>query len=150
MNDAVAATTLSAAGFTQTNIQVQGVDEGDSVETNGQYLYLLSGDTMLILDASPSTGLKTLSETSIDCTPIAEYLSGSRLTVISNLQQAAVEVTVFDVSDPRAPLIVQQTTLDGSYDSSRAIGDNGACGSKQRPERVADARVHIGLEWRRL
>ena len=34
-----------------------------------------------------------------------------------------VKVTVFDVSDRAAPRVVEETTLDGSYDSSRAVGD---------------------------
>jgi len=34
-----------------------------------------------------------------------------------------VTVTVFDVSDPAAPKVVEETSLDGSYDTSRAIGD---------------------------
>src|SRR5262249_44696734 len=34
-----------------------------------------------------------------------------------------VKVTVFDVSDRHAPHVVQETTLDGYYQDSRAIGD---------------------------
>ena len=34
-----------------------------------------------------------------------------------------VKVTVFDVADRAAPRVVEETTLNGSYDSSRAIAD---------------------------
>src|SRR5262249_18987545 len=52
-----AGATLSAASsdFTQTNNQVHGVDEGDLVKTDGQYIYLLSGQNLVILNAVPGT-----------------------------------------------------------------------------------------------
>jgi uncharacterized secreted protein with C-terminal beta-propeller domain len=80
----------------------------------------------------------------IDGQPIAEYLDGTRLTIISALgggywypgvmspaslvfsgpgSRPQVKVTELDVSDPTAPAVVRQTTMDGSYVNSRAVGD---------------------------
>jgi len=139
---ASAAATTTGNTFSQTNTQVQGVDEGDTVKTDGQYLYILSGGQLVILNAWPADQLQIVSETTLTGNSLVEYLDGNRLTVISQTYQqnyfypggaalvfpfyrmpSQVDVTVYDVSDPSAPAIVQQNTLDGTYDSSRAIGN---------------------------
>jgi len=147
LGPALTASASSPAGspsFSQTNTQVAGVDEGDTVKTDGQYLYLLSNGNLVILNAWPAEDLQTLSVTPLQGTPLVEYLDGDRLTVISQdyqpngfpiespflagpvfwryWSQPVVDVTVYDVSDPAAPTVVQETTLDGTYNNSRAIG----------------------------
>src|SRR5438552_8452997 len=53
------AQTVSANGsanpssFSQTNVQVAGVDEGDLVKTDGTYLYEVNGDDLNIVQAVP-------------------------------------------------------------------------------------------------
>jgi uncharacterized delta-60 repeat protein len=146
-NDAPTLAATDGVSYSQTNTQVAGVDEGDTVKTDGQYLYVLSGGNLVILNAWPADSLATLSVTSLTGNPLVEYLNGNRLTVISQTYAAdntpfegvadvvpiwwnwrylghpVVNVTVYDVSDPTTPTVVQQTTLDGSYNSSRAIGN---------------------------
>jgi inhibitor of cysteine peptidase len=177
-----AASAFSTGGsptYSTTNTQVAGVDEGDTVKTDGKYLYLLSNGTLDILNAWPATSLQSLSVTALPGNPLAEYLDGDRLTVIIQEYPYAeypyaeypyaeypyaeypyaeypyaeypyaeypyalytlaepggffppnflggntdVKVIVYDVSNRAAPTIVQETTLDGSYNSSRAIGN---------------------------
>ena len=65
-----------------TNTQVAGVDEGDLVETDGEYLYVLSDDELVIIDALPANALQVASRVQIDGQPFAEYLNGDRLTVL--------------------------------------------------------------------
>jgi uncharacterized delta-60 repeat protein len=132
-----AAVAVDSNTVSTTNTQVQGVDEGDTVKTDGRYLYVLSGDNLVILNAWPAAQLSILSTTALDGSPLAEYLIGNRLTVISQTyapvplfgaiswpcnQGSQVEVTVYDVSVPATPSVVQETKYDGSYDTSRAIG----------------------------
>jgi uncharacterized secreted protein with C-terminal beta-propeller domain len=127
-----------------TNTQVQGVDEADREETDGQYLYLLRGGNVVIADASPAKDLKVVSKTSFDGYATGMYLSGTRVAVISNVYKSAPEwrgrlagdstliglpvfstpqfrVTVFDVFDPAAPKTMQNTVFDGSANDSRVI-----------------------------
>jgi inhibitor of cysteine peptidase len=147
------AATDSGNTFSTTNVQQQGVDEGDTVKTDGQYLYILSHDKLVILNAWPAAQLSTLSTTALDGNALAEYLNGNRVTVISQVYNYSpiidppfgpgplvatgaaiarpwfwgwsnpqVEVTVYDVSDPKNPAVVQETKYDGYYNTSRAIG----------------------------
>jgi uncharacterized secreted protein with C-terminal beta-propeller domain len=47
------ATPAPAGGeYSETNVQVKGVDEGDIVKTDGRYIYALSGNTLRILAAA--------------------------------------------------------------------------------------------------
>ena len=67
----------------ETNVQVAGVDEGDIVEFDSDYVYMLTGQDLVILDAWPATDLAEVSRTEVEGTPIAQFLKGDRLTVIS-------------------------------------------------------------------
>ena len=137
----------STAGGTHstTNVQVPGVDEGDIVETDGSSLYILSRGELVVVDARQPDALAVASRTTIEGVPLAEYLDGNRLTVLSSIwpplvappvgQSGApvaiapiwvrgpgqVKVTTFDVTDPARPQVVQATKLDGSYADSRMV-----------------------------
>ena len=136
------AATASAPGTSPTNDQVQGVAEGDLVENDGRYLYILTDQALKVVDALNPSAPALASTTALDGQPIAEYLDGSRLTVITQQQPAGddfivsipgvlgggfpishVKVTEFDVSDPANPTTIRATTMDGVYVSSRAVGD---------------------------
>jgi hypothetical protein len=75
----------SAPSHSTTNNQVQGVDEGDIVENDGNALYIITGSDLKIVDARNPAALTVASSTLIDGQPIAEYLNGTRLTIISSL-----------------------------------------------------------------
>src|SRR5439155_25127978 len=116
--------------------------------TDGRYLYLLVNNKLVILDAWPAANLTRVSETALDGNALVEYLSGDRLTVITQdyrhdpapagkdwagisrpvgyrryWSHPVVKVTVYDLSDRAAPAVVQETTLDGWYNNSRAIAN---------------------------
>ena len=69
----------------ETNVQVEGVDEGDIVEFDSDYIYMLTGQDLVILDAWPATELAEISRTEIEGTPIGQFLKDDRLTVISRI-----------------------------------------------------------------
>lgn len=75
--------------FSETNVQVEGVDEGDVVKTDGTYLYIMSSDSgrIQIVEANGSSpkkrGVITDSSTTMESRSIQEfYISGDRLSVI--------------------------------------------------------------------
>jgi len=133
-----------SGGYSGTNNQVSGVDEGDMVKTDGEHLYVLAGDGVDIVTAWPADQLAVTSHVTTPGWERALYLSGSRLTVISQENtwgpvgagalgaarflswwgqawQPTVTVTVIDVSDAAAPAILETTRLDGWLVDSRAI-----------------------------
>ena len=138
--------TARSLTFSETNVQVEGVDEGDVVETDGNYLYVLSGRKLIILQAinSDTDSPVVVSTTELSYQPQAMFLHDGRLTVIgreyggftsyrraltafSDIDFAPVPnrttVTVFDVSEPEMPQITQETVVDGDFVTARAIGE---------------------------
>jgi len=50
--------------YSETNIQVEGVDEPDIVKTDGSYIYVLANSKLYIIKAYPSNDVRILSEIS--------------------------------------------------------------------------------------
>ncbi len=48
------ATATGSTGYSTTNVQVQGVDELDTVKTDGQYIYTITNNTLVIVKAGPA------------------------------------------------------------------------------------------------
>lgn len=124
----------------ETNVQVDGVDEGDLIENDGQHLFVINGNDLLIMQAYPANQMRELSRIRFEGNAIAEYLDGNRLTVISQeysyggiiggLPFASIRfaptstttiISTFDVSNPSKPVLDKQTSLDGYYVDSRAF-----------------------------
>ncbi|MEZ6127442.1 MAG: beta-propeller domain-containing protein [Planctomycetaceae bacterium] len=122
-----------------TNTQVAGVDEGDIVETDGTFIYTISGKEIVIVRAAVEDQAATVvSRIELAETPVAMLLNEDRLTVVSQeygyvpwlaWQSSAITsslrtvVTVLDVSDRTSPMLTQETIVDGQFQSARAIGD---------------------------
>jgi uncharacterized secreted protein with C-terminal beta-propeller domain len=160
-------TSADAAGLT-TNLQEAGVDEADLIETDGEYVYVISGQDLVIVDASDPENLSIASRVRLTERPVGMYLSEGRLTIIgtndawSPLGQASLmffgdwrpsyhhrpmtTVTVLDVADPRAPTQVQKTELDGSLVSSRMVDGQLRIVVQQRSMNLADYLPQIYFE----
>lgn len=137
------AATPNFLDHSETNVQVEGIDEGDLIENDGKHLYLLNGNELVIMQAHPASEMRELSRVQFDGYAIAEYLDGNRLTVISQEysygggiygdffagaslrfagpSSVTTVVSVFDVTNRSKPSLEKQTTLDGAYVDSRAF-----------------------------
>ncbi len=127
---------LKTDGGSDTNTQVDGVDEADFVENDGRYIYTAHNGLLSIVRAD----LSVASETTLSGDVAGQYLSGDRLTVITRSGSGwygpqvkmaypgfwgpwnpQTTVTVYDVSDRTAPAVVSRNVFDGAYASSRAV-----------------------------
>jgi hypothetical protein len=73
----------SDRNHSETNVQVAGVDEGDIMEFDDDYIYTLNSSEVVIVDAWPADELSVESRVDIEGRPLVEFLHGDRLTVIS-------------------------------------------------------------------
>jgi hypothetical protein len=130
----------SVPSHSGTNNQVQGVDEADIVQTDGNYLYILTQSDLVIVAAQPAADLAVASKTAIEGSPVAMFLDGTRLSVISQvypdttssatdtptpaeyLASTQTKITEFDVTNPAAPRLTNETYLDGYYVDARETG----------------------------
>lgn len=131
--------------YTETNIQVEGVEEGDIVKTNGEYIYALErsayADTIYITKATDDKLSKT-AHIYYGHTPYDDlyeynaefkefYLCSNTLVIIisaerksKNFEGDCTIAMLFDVSNPKSPQYIKEYVQTGKYTSSRLIGDN--------------------------
>jgi inhibitor of cysteine peptidase len=135
------------SSYSNTNIQVAGVDEADSVKTDGKYLYVIANNTVYVMNAgstNPSEA-KVLAKISSDSTYLSGiYLSqdGNKLAVLGTKYITYTEVNkdpslimppywnsgstfvqVYDVTNKASPTLTRNFTISGSYFNSRMIGN---------------------------
>jgi hypothetical protein len=49
-----------AGDYSQTNVQVAGVDEGDTIKNDGKYIYMVKDDSVRIVEAYPAENMKEI------------------------------------------------------------------------------------------
>ncbi|MDR3135998.1 MAG: beta-propeller domain-containing protein [Coriobacteriales bacterium] len=87
----------ATGSYSETNVQVKGIDEADIIKTDGSFLYVLAQDELTILKAAGSETkelarvrfAQNQEDTSYRFTPQEMYLSGSVLAVIGARSQFA-------------------------------------------------------------
>ncbi|HDI13016.1 MAG TPA: hypothetical protein ENF64_02755, partial [Hadesarchaea archaeon] len=109
--------TINGPDFSTTNIQVEGVDEADIVKSDGKYLYVVSGNEVIIIDAYPPEAARVVSIIPENKTPCELYINGNRLVVLGQ-----DFVKVYDVADKEHPVLRRKVSFDGYYFNSRMIG----------------------------
>jgi len=129
--------------YSATNIQVAGVDEADIVKTDGEYIYLVSGNRTIIVKAYPPEQAQVLSEIEMEGRVIGIFINGDRLVVFGEETpyylhddmpvvreyevmpyiSPRVLIEVYDISDRENPQLQRELSADGQYVSSRMIGD---------------------------
>jgi inhibitor of cysteine peptidase len=146
-----AAQATNTKDFSTTNIQVAGVDEADTVKTDGKYLYVIGNNSQVVyfLDANPQNA-KVLAKIFLNNTHISGvYLSndGSKLAVVGNqyipydyfqkvdlsggytilpmpyYNSGASFVYVYNIANKANPVLSRNFTMTGNYVNSRLIGD---------------------------
>ena len=113
-------------GYSKTNIQVEGVDEADVVKTDGDYIYVISGQKVVIVRAYPAEEAAVLSKVTVNGTLKQLFINGERLVVFyesGSWSEAQTFINIYDVSDRKNPALKSEIAVDGQYFSSRMIGD---------------------------
>ncbi len=140
-SSAPAAAKAASPEFSGTNVQEAGIDEPDSVKTDGKTIFAVSSNKVFATSAGPSPALVG----SVDVPNAQELLLiGSKLIVISGGGVYATDAvgggsgtsslraagpyspqpsrfSVFDVSNPAAMRFTGSFDVDGSYISARLV-----------------------------
>jgi inhibitor of cysteine peptidase len=81
-SDAQAAAPKAAdTDYSETNIQVEGVDEADIVKTDGEYIYVVSGNNLTIVKAYPPEEARIVSKISLTGNIAGIFVNGDKLAV---------------------------------------------------------------------
>jgi len=123
--------------YSQTNIQVNGVDEADIIKTDGQYIYTVSEGNIFIIDANPGPDTKIISTIKLNDQPEDIYINNDKLIVFgynyslfNNTKVANILpnsqytfLHIYDITDKTNPELIKKLDFEGYYSNSRMIGD---------------------------
>ncbi|MFH1310984.1 MAG: beta-propeller domain-containing protein [Nanoarchaeota archaeon] len=131
--------------YSSTNIQVEGVDEADVIKNDGKYIYAVSGNKVVIVDAFPASNMKVLSEINLSGSVGEIFVNKDKLIVFSqeysqivygrercmeigcitppNQDEAKTGVYIYDISNRQNPTLDENISLTGNYVSSRMINN---------------------------
>jgi uncharacterized secreted protein with C-terminal beta-propeller domain len=134
------------SGHSETNVQVQGVDEADIVKTDGDFIYQATDQKLKITQASPIDELNVVAEIRYkNFYPSQLFLDGNQLVVIGNFwdekmaydggstkrgghfimpMHDATRAIIYDISNRSEPVVQKTITIEGSYISSRKIDNH--------------------------
>ncbi len=142
---------VGSADHSTTNVQVAGVDEPDFVKNDGRYIYVISGQTLAIVDAYPASSAAIVSKTEIADSPRDLFINGDRLVLFltgtdesdpvpagDSRAGVAMEKMMpyyrssspvthaifYDISDRAHPKVLKDYTIDGDYVDARLLGAN--------------------------
>lgn len=128
--------------YSETNTQVEGVDEADIVKTDGKYIYYLARDVLTIINSQNSNNLVLSSKIefeSEDYYPQEIFLRENKVIIIgtetrkkenkeSNSLYSSYEIytaaKVYNVENKEKPILERTVEVEGTYISSRMIDDN--------------------------
>jgi uncharacterized secreted protein with C-terminal beta-propeller domain len=141
----------SKIDYSTTNIQVENVDEADTVKTDGEFIYYVVGNKVIIINAEEMKEISTIeiSKEKERFSPREIFIKENKLIVLGNYYKyeenienstakrsdvyydiARIKTTtmakaiVYDVSDKENLKVIREVCLDGNYINSRMIGDN--------------------------
>jgi len=149
--------------YSTTNIQVEGVDEADIVKTDGQFIYIVSDETVFIVKAYPAGDAQVLSKIVLDNRPDGIFINGDRLVILQqNWNELVVRyesdekmvmperepvsqtyIKVYDVADREDPVLKREVAVDGYYSGSRMVGSYVYVVINQQAARYDDDKVGI-------
>ena len=133
--------------YSETNIQVQGVDEADTIKTDGNYIYYVADDIVYIINSN-NLNIESKIQYNNDKErfyPREIYIKDNKLVILGNSTEHKeqqendtefkkyyaristnyfAKAIVFDITNKEEPIELRQVSLDGNYSNSRMIGDN--------------------------
>lgn len=120
-------------GYSKTNVQAKGVDEVNSLKTDGHYIYALKSKSIFIINAYPGESAKPLSEIKFKSQPRDFFITNNRLSVFGSSNIADREISkkgnysyvkIFDTSNKSDPKEIRNLDIEGNYINARLIGDH--------------------------
>ncbi len=101
--------------YSGTNIQVEGVDEADIVKTDGEYIYIVSGNNLTIVKAYPPDEARVVSRINLDGGIMGIFINGDKLAIFLNEYMPYLLYGGVGVTEPAVsvePAAVNTATVD--------------------------------------
>ncbi len=135
----------SLPDYSNTNTQVEGVDEADIVKTDNEHIYLISGEKVIIIKAYPAEEARILSEISLNTSVSQLFINGERLVIFyenRSKDYGQTFIAIYEISNKEAPTLRRTASADGEYYNSRMIGSHVYVITRKQA-RVIDDEVNL-------
>ncbi|MCF7872196.1 beta-propeller domain-containing protein [Candidatus Woesearchaeota archaeon] len=122
--------------YSQTNVQVQGIDEGDIIKTDGEYIYTITDKTLFIINAYPGEDAEIISTIKLKNTPTGLFIEKNKLAIFGNVDynniydEAKIRINngmtyleIYDITDKITPELKKTYKFEGNYLESRMINN---------------------------
>lgn len=130
--------------YSSTNVQTEGMDEGDIVKNDGRYIYKINTQGVIIVEAEAGN-LEIKSSIKINnYVPQELYVNDNLLIIIGGVYEqvsykgattsimpmmdyisfmnySRTDIRIYDITDISEPVLKRQVTVDGSYYTSRLL-----------------------------
>jgi len=126
------ATKTISLDYSETNVQVQGVDELDIIKTDGNYIYTSTNQDLFIIKAYPAEEAEIISTINLKNQITGLFIEENILAVtgtirnIDELKEIGLStytgltfLNMYDVSDKKNPELIKEYKFDGSYFNAR-------------------------------
>lgn len=143
MADSTSNKSAGSSDYSTTNNQVEGVDEADSVKTDGKFIYAVADGKVSITDIRNPKNIQKAAAIKIEegFYPSQLFLHGKTLVVLGEKYESYKEqqqeasskrlmpvnsmtmVRLYDISNPKKPLIIREVGAEGYLNSARKTGD---------------------------
>ncbi|MBS4189638.1 beta-propeller domain-containing protein [Bacillus sp. FJAT-49705] len=132
----------AGADFSETNVQVQGIDEGDVVKTDGSHIYQVVDGKVQIVKAVPSNQMSLESQIAFEqsFSPYQIFLHKDQLVIMGNSYgqmnmpmhnesskiriapiHETTKVYIYNVKNKKSPKKVREIEIEGHLMSSRLM-----------------------------
>lgn len=143
MVDSVAVGSQKSNDFSETNVQVKGVDEADIVKTDGEFIYTIASGKLTITKAYPIENSELISITQLeDFYPSEMFILEDKLLVFGRIQESYdyyekdividcydcywggnFVARLYNMEDKNNLDLLKEIEQEGNYVSSRLIDD---------------------------
>ena len=120
--------TSTQKDFSTTNIQVENVDEADIIKTDGDYIFSISENNVIITDVKDPTAVKIAAKIPSTEVPEDLILDNDKLIVItakgtnnSYTYNGSTVVKIYDITSRENPTMIKNYELNQPYYTSRCI-----------------------------
>lgn len=127
---------VSAGGydgsFSETNNQVQGVDEADLIKTDGNYIYTITEQTLFIVEAGNKANV--VSRINLEGYANGLFVQGNKLALFGyeydesiydaigfQPQSGMTFFHVYDITNKEKPILEKEYSFEGGYFDARMI-----------------------------
>lgn len=111
----------------ETNVQVEGIDEADVVKNDREYIYALdlADNKVSIVSMSDEKEVSQIKviDNYLSFSNADMFVSGDILAVVGTYADNETKVNIFDISDRENPVQVNSLSQQGNYNTSRLSGD---------------------------